>query len=87
MTNKRTKAELFKIIAEIAAGIVLVILFGFLTDRILTDFFPKYKVYEPLINESVRSIIVVAIGFMVTSTLIKYIERKMESKKESYGVV
>jgi small-conductance mechanosensitive channel len=78
---------LFKIIAEIATGIVLVILFGFLTDKILTDFFPTYKTYEPLINESVRSIIVVVIGFMVTSTLIKYIERKMESKKASYGVV
>ncbi len=78
---------MFKIIAEIVAGIVLVILLGFLTDRILTEFFPKYKVYEPLINESVRSIIVVVIGFMVTSTIIKYIESKMESKKASYGVV
>ncbi|MCL5031873.1 MAG: mechanosensitive ion channel family protein [Thermotogae bacterium] len=87
MKSKRTKAELFKIIAEIVAGIVLVILLGFLTDRILTEFFPKYKVYEPLINESVRSIIVVVIGFMVTSTIIKYIESKMESKKASYGVV
>jgi len=84
---KRTKTELFKIIAEIITGIVLVILFGFLTDKVLTEFFPKYKVYEPLINESVRSIIVVIIGFMVTSTIIKYIERKMESRKESYGVV
>ena len=77
MKSKRTKAELFKIIAEIVAGIVLVTLLGFLTDRILTEFFPKYKVYEPLINESVRSIIVVVIGFMVTSTIIKYIESKI----------
>jgi len=85
--GKRTKVELFKILAEIAVGIFLVVLLGFLIDRILTDFFPKYKVYEPLINESVRSIIVVVIGFIVTSTIIKYIESKMESRKESYGVV
>lgn len=85
--NKRTKAGLFKILAEIAIGIFLIVLLGFLTDKILTDVFPKYKMYEPVINESVRSIIVIAIGFIVTSTLIRYIESKMESKKESYGVV
>ncbi len=85
--GKRTKVELFKILAEIAVGIFLVVLLGFLIDRILIDFFPKYKVYEPLINESVRSIIVVVIGFIITSTIIKYIESKMESRKESYGVV
>ncbi len=85
--RKRTKKELFKILAEIAVGIFLVILFGFLTDRILTDFFPKYKAYEPVINEIIRSLIVVMIGFMVTSTIIRYIESKMESRKASYGVV
>jgi small-conductance mechanosensitive channel len=86
--NKHTKTELFKIFLEIAIGIVLVILFGFVIDKILTDFFPQYKIYELAINESVRSLIVVVIGFMVTSAIIKYIENKMgASKKESYGVI
>ncbi len=84
---KRGRNEIAKIVAEIIIGIALTILIGFIIDYFITAFFPHYKPYEKLINEGVRAIIVVVIGFMIASSLIKYIEYRIKTTKASlYGI-
>ncbi|MEM0154722.1 MAG: mechanosensitive ion channel family protein [Methanothrix sp.] len=85
--SKQNTNEIWKIVAAIVIGIVVAIAFGYITDHILTSFAPQYKPYESLINEGVEAAIVLIIGLFITSSIIKYVEKKVTTTKASmYGV-
>ncbi len=84
---KQRKNELLKIAIEIIIGIILSIIIGFMLDFFIRVFLPAYKSYETYINEGVRGAIILIIGFMVTGSIIRYIEFKLSTtRRELYGI-
>ncbi len=84
--KKRTN-ELVKIAIEIVIGVILSILIGIFLNAFITAFLPAYKAYKVYINEGVYAAVILIIGFMVTGSIIRYIEFKLSTtKKELYGV-
>ncbi|MCL5101817.1 MAG: mechanosensitive ion channel family protein [Candidatus Marsarchaeota archaeon] len=85
--NNSLRAGILKIAAEVVLGIIIAIAVGFILDRIITLFLPQYKAYESLINEGVTSVIVLIIGFLVSNTIIKHIEKAVTTTKTNmYGI-
>ncbi len=84
---EQRKKELLKIVIEIIIGVILSILIGIFLDFFINTFLPAYKSYEVYINEGVRAIIILIIGFMVTGSIIRYVEYKLSTtRKELYGI-
>ncbi len=84
---KKRTAELVKIAIEIVIGVILSILIGIFLNAFITAFLPAYKAYEVYINEGVHAAVILIIGFMVTRSIIRYIEFKLSTtRKELYGV-
>jgi len=84
---KQRKNELIKIAIEIIIGVILSIIVGILLDFFISTFIPAYKSYEPYINEGVHAAIILIIGFLVTGSIIRYIEYKLSTtRKELYGI-
>ena len=84
--KKRTD-ELVKIGIEIVIGVILSMLIGIFFSAFITAFLPGYKTYEIYINEGVHAAIILIIGFMITRSIIRYIEFKLSTtRKELYGI-
>lgn len=84
---KQRKNELIKIAIEIIIGVILSIIIGIFLDFFISTFIPEYKSYEPYINEGVHAAIILIIGFLVTGSIIRYIEYKLSTtRKELYGI-
>jgi hypothetical protein len=81
------KKILTKILWQVVAGLLLVMLSGYLIDSALKHYFPQYLSYRLLVNQVVGAVITLVIGLWIASLLVGYTESRFaRSRKDLYGL-
>lgn len=87
LNAKFYKKIMTKIMWRMIAGLVFVILAGYVIDFLLRNYFPKYLPYELFANQIIRAIIALVIGLWIASLLVAYAESRFaHTRKDLYGL-
>ncbi len=79
--------QVFKIVFEVIAGVILAIASGFIANLFINTFLPAYKSYETFITESVHAVIILVIGFLVVGSFLKYLRYAIiKTNRGLYGI-